>query len=352
MQRRTLAALVLALASCTTTSSLMQEKAQRTPSLVQQSLPQLKRYRFICTPFEDFNPAPSAREIQLKPLLRVVVEHGLDVLDNRFCDTQTIQEYVAFRDFVYDEAQKLGYASEDIECLSPREAVLLTSNIAASKINYFGRLTDFSARQKRERMLKHMRNDLEAVAQDPSVNEQDKKQTQQKLEVLAKLEMTLQEQEKHETELSKTSDSLDRRLDKIPPEKLLMEERFAICRQYARAVKLTHLVLQLNNSGLKNTHVATYTYKDPRVNKDEYHCMNQIATVEEGVDGTVQITLSWFDATWFDNGGMLGGYNRAHFGDAIDPVKPQLGKLIRLLYEAELNDEKNAKISKGKAQSL
>jgi len=320
------AALMALLGGCVAIPSFIDKNAEVTLSESRPSISSNK-YGVEFIEYEKYNPIiTDTRRISLDDCVIDVLENGLDVFDNDFREKIKIENIFAFRNFLYQEAEKLGHREEVVKTYNPKQVIDLIHRIIAGNVNYAGCSEDNKTKTDRGNRLDNYRNDLEAVVKG-NYEEEYKISARDKLKILDKIQETAGQLYRLEDQISEEHHViLARKQDKDPIDVNLMRGDSIVCRKYSDIFKGALFTFRLDNPKLRNTYsgpyttgIITRTISDGEGNLKRVitrHCFNQVATVLER-DGKPHLDITFTDSTFYDSGGNGEGLNGdlAHFRD-------------------------------------
>lgn len=263
------------------------------------------QYKVEVMPFSVYNPPTTSEFINLDDAVRVYLEKGLDndlqVHEEKF----QVEGYFAFENLIYDEARKLGHIAEDVQNMSPKQAVQLACDIAAQRVNYFGSIEDFKTRQERAYALAKIKSALQTVLENPAIPPEQKEKMKVKEKYALELERKWNEINGLEFMLNSDPSPVGGVYgDHMTADKMLQERTPVVCRHYTEIVSSIFFVLKTRNQRLANTRVCDYT--------DRGHAWNQVSTVFRNND-QLHIAISFMDPTAYDLQGNIEGYDEDHF---------------------------------------
>ncbi len=209
---------------------------------------------------------------------------------------------------IYDEAEKLSYTKEQVQSMSPKEAIQLTCDLIARKMNYFGMTQDFRKKTQRAKEMQKMNATVSAVLNNENIPNDEKEKVQQKKRLIEEMEKKWGEIDEQERQLRRDAGYIAVPYDGVGVDKLFRDQEPIVCRQYAKIANGIFFVLKKKNQNLKNTRVCDYT--------DLNHRWNQVSTTYKKDDKT-HIAISFFEPTWYDTDGHIEGYDDAHFPNSL-----------------------------------
>ena len=301
----TLAALMAGCSSLQEKGTGLEAAATQAQANTEQNIPAKENREYVVTlsPFERYNPPVAKKFISIRNDVRKYLEQGLDS-DYEVVKEINIEGYFMFEKLIYDEAKKLGYTIEEVQQMSPKEAALLTCDLIAQRMNYFGITQDYKTTIRRKTNIDKTKEVLTAALKDEKIEADDKKNVEEKMRLLEEIEKKWNELESQEMSLTQKLANLPFPHNKANVDRLFIEKEAIVCRHYAHIANGIFFMLKNKNKNLQNTRVSDYT--------DRNHCWNQISTVYEK-DGKIHIDISFFDPTWYDLHNHLEGYDMRHF---------------------------------------
>lgn len=277
--------------------------------------------------FALFNPPNAEELISLEGPMKRYIFSGLDA-DETGEETSKINNYLAFEHGIYQTAQKLGYAPEQVDRLSPREAIILTCKIVGYNHNYFGRSLDYEQEKAQARRTQWLNDLFRRLGSGCDEDRVKIAQEGEKLmDELAEARQRIESIEGKLAELGGGMTLIYGGVDSLFSDEVFEKIPFIVCRHYAPLARDVFSILKGNNPYLRNTHVSTYAAGK--------HMWNQVVTLHKGEEGKTEVDLALFDPTWFDEAGIMGGQTRyhliqaAHFPTQLEAFKKAVASSIK-----------------------
>ena len=306
------------LASCGSIENSLAEKVKPTlENIVSNDEEKDKEQIVELVAFRDYNPLGDYERVDAEYSTLKFVKHGLDATLEP-ADKIKIEDTLKFKKKIYDCARELGYSSEEIKSMSPRESIQLTCELVSHKLNYIGVSQDHKTRKNRIDELEKTRQLLSLTLDDPNITENQKTKILDKKRSLFDLYAQFVVVEHIESLLSDDAGYLGRNADGKPIDILFDGNQQIVCRHYADVATGVFSMLKEDNPRLNNTFVSGYV--------DERHKWNQVSTLTREKNGRIRLEISFFEPTWYDLRGHIEGYDSQHFSNT-DRLRAQLDYL-------------------------
>lgn len=306
------------LASCgSIENSLANEVKPTLESIVSKDEEKDKKQIVELVAFKDYNPLGSYERIDAEYDTFKFVKHGLDATLEP-ADKIKIEDPLKFKKKIYDCARELGYSSEEIKSMSPRESIQLTCELVGHRLNYIGISQDYKTRKNRINELEKTRQILSLALDDSNLTEYQRIKILDKKKSLFDLYAQFVVVEHIESLLSDDAGYLGKNTDEKPIDILFEGNQQIVCRHYADIATGVFSMLKEDNHFLNNTFVSGYV--------DRRHKWNQVSTLTREESGRIRLKISFFEPTWYDLRGHIEGYDPQHFPNT-DRLRAQLDYL-------------------------
>jgi len=264
-----------------------------------------------CVAYSTFCPQFSNGQLQKQRATSHAVIHSTETANSIEINLEDfnkihIKDYLCFKNDIYRVAGEIGYKSEEVNGLSPRETVELVCKIVAHRVNYFGISQDYATKSKRKETLDKIKSNLDYLINSSDASESQKSSAENKINDLSELERRWDAIDIYERMLSLESGQIVTSADELSADELFKGKEPVVCRHYSTISEAIFFVLKNENSNLKNTWVSGYS--------DRNHRWNKITTLTKS-GKSKKYTISFFDPTWYDLSSEIEGYDSSHFPD-------------------------------------